>query len=76
MKTAARLLNSVIRSELDVGYDPVRLAQKAFRIYHEHCSELDSKLDEIFLQIIAMEEGEEYEFSEIEIKNIADQLPR
>ncbi|MGI9283532.1 MAG: hypothetical protein ACR2PX_28465 [Endozoicomonas sp.] len=74
MKAAAQLLNQAIRSELNTGYDAVRLAKKAYKIYHEYCSELDSELDGIFLQIIAMEEGEEFEFSEVEIKAIADQL--
>ncbi|MCW7554501.1 hypothetical protein NX722_18110 [Endozoicomonas gorgoniicola] len=74
MRTPVRLLKQAIRSELDTGYDPVKLAQKAYKIYHEYCFELDSEMDELFLQIIAMAEGEEFEFSELEIKAIADQL--
>ena len=74
MTLTAKELSDVLQSELDKGYDVVRIARVAFQLYQEQGAELSSELDEKLLQLMAMEEGPEFEFSEHELKALVEEL--
>ena len=74
MTYTAKTLSDSLRRELDNGYDVVRIAQVAFRIYQEYGRELTPDLDGIILQLMAMEEGPEFEFSENELRVLIEEL--
>ncbi|CAG9000315.1 MAG: hypothetical protein CENE_02310 [Candidatus Celerinatantimonas neptuna] len=74
MTLTAKELSDVLQSELDKGYDVVRIARVAFQLYQEQGVELPSELDEKLLQLMAMEEGPEFEFSEDELKTLVEEL--
>ena len=57
--------------ELDAGYDVVRIARFAFDIYQTRGRELSPKLDEKVVQVVAMEEGPEFEMTEDELRQFA-----
>ncbi|WP_448549520.1 hypothetical protein [Thalassotalea fusca] len=74
MTLTAKELSSVLQTELDKGYDVVRIARVAFKLYQEHGIELTTDIDEKLLQLMAMEEGAEFEFSEEELKILVREL--
>ena len=58
-------------TELERGFDVVRLSRWAMAIHMKHCRETDPELDKIIMSIVAMEEGPEFEFSEQEVRRLA-----
>lgn len=74
MTLTARELSNVLQAELDKGYDVVRIARVAFQLYQDHGVELTPDLDEKLLQLMAMEEGPEFEFSEKELRGLVEEL--
>ena len=74
MTLTAKELSSVLRAELDKGYDVVRVSRVAFQLYQEHGIELTPDIDEKLLQLMAMEEGPEFEYSEDELRALAEEL--
>ena len=63
-----------LESEMDNGYDIVRIARFAFMIYQKHGGGLSQELDEKVLQVAAMEEGPEFEMTEDELRRFAKKL--
>jgi len=62
-----------LSEELDSGYDPVRLAKWACRLYlDKKC--LDAGLEEEFLKLVNMVQGPEFEMSEGELRTMAATL--
>ncbi len=55
-------------------YDVVRLARWTHSLFLEHSSHLEHGLQEILMQLAAMEEGAEFEFSKAELRKLADDL--
>lgn len=74
MTFTAKELSSVLRAELDKGYDVVRIARVAFQLYQDHGIGLAPNLDEKLLQLMAMEEGPEFEYSEEELRALSEEL--
>ncbi|WP_116964633.1 hypothetical protein [Fastidiosibacter lacustris] len=74
MTFTAKELSSVLQAELDKGYDVVRIARVAFQLYQDHGVGLAPDLDEILLQLMAMEEGPEFEYSVEELRKLAQDL--
>lgn len=62
---------SELLDELDRGYDVVRLARWAYSRYLHQCSHMESNLREKIMQVVAMEEGPEFEMSEAELREFA-----
>ena len=61
-------------AELEKGYDVVGLSRWAMSVYMKRCHETEAKLDKIIMSIVAMEEGPEFEFSEQELRQMANEL--
>jgi len=74
MRYTEKMFGTTLNAELNKGYDVVRIARVAFKIYQEHGRELAPKLDEKILQLMAMEEGVEFEWSEDELRCLAEEL--
>ena len=74
MTLTTKELGTILQSELDKGYDIVRISRAAFQLYQDHGVELNSDLNEKLLQLMAMEEGPEFEYSEEELRKLANDL--
>lgn len=74
MTLTANELSRVLQAELDKGYDVVRIARVAFQLYQDYGVELAPDIDEKLLQLMAMEEGSEFEFSEEKLKRFVCEL--
>ncbi len=74
MMLTSKELGRVLHAELDNGYDVVRISRIAFQLYQEYGVEIAPELDEKLLQLMAMEEGPEFEYSEEELRLLAKQL--
>lgn len=57
-----------------VGYDPVTVAKKTSRLFHQHQSEIDLKLRNVMLDVMTMEDGPEFEMTEDEFKKFLDEI--
>ena len=55
-------------------YNPVVVAKKASRIFHEHQSEINLELRSLMLDIMTMEDGPEFEMTEGEFKKFLDEM--
>jgi hypothetical protein len=62
-----------LSEELDRGYDPVRLAKWACRIYWD-AKGLDAGLEDEILTLVNMVQGSEFEMSEGELRTMAKRL--
>jgi hypothetical protein len=67
-------LSRILKIELERGYDVVKISRKAFQIYQEYGVNLTSEMDEKLLELIAMEEGPEFEYSEEEFRSMLESL--
>ncbi len=65
-----------LEQELSKGFDIVRIARMALSVYQKNCREISPELSKKMLQIIAMEEGPEFEFSEVELRAFARSLTK
>ncbi len=74
MTYSALELKAEVEAELASGYEPIRLAKRAFQIYFEKGRDLDPALDATVMRLVAMEEGSEFELSEEEVLELLDQL--
>ncbi len=60
-------------AQLDVGYDPVRIARWAYGRFLEFAERSDS-VSEALIDLFTMEEGEEFYISEEELRATADRF--
>jgi len=60
--------------EIERNYDVVRLSRWAHSKFFENCRDLEEGLREIMMQIIAMEEGPEFEIPRDELRSLAISL--
>ncbi len=74
MNYSKKEFGQALETQLLSGYDVIRLARWAYTLFSEHSSHLEPGLQEILMQIVAMEEGTEFEFSESELKKLAEEL--
>lgn len=63
------LLNEVGR-----GYDVVRLARWAMRLYSDRCRDFEEGVKDAVMEVVVMEEGTEYEMTEQELRRFAERL--
>ena len=59
--------------QLDIGYDPVRIAKWAYRMYLDAPGFAAGLEPEIF-KVVAMEQGPEFVMSEAELRTLAATL--
>ncbi len=71
MKMTRQDLGVFLKKELAEGYDVVRIARAAFQIYQTQGQDLSEDLAEVLLQLTAMEDGPEFEFSELELAELS-----
>jgi hypothetical protein len=74
MSYTAQDFRKELENELRKGYDVVRIARAAFQVYFEHTRELAPDLEQKVFQIVAMEEGPEFELSEQQLWEFAKNL--
>lgn len=63
-----------LEQKLKVTTDIVELSRWAHYMYLENCKDFEDGLVEIVMQIVAMEEGPEFEFSIPELCDFAKEL--
>ena len=61
-------------AELNKGFDVVRLSRWAYATYLRHCPDLEAGLSDVMMEVVAMEEGPEFEFAEGELRDLAEKL--
>ena len=61
-------------SEIERGFDVVRLSRWAFSVQMDHGREFEEGLDDIVMSVVAMEEGPEFEYSQTELRDLARKL--
>ncbi|QOJ00937.1 MAG: hypothetical protein HRU70_10690 [Phycisphaeraceae bacterium] len=62
-------------AEMNHGYDVVRIARWAFAKKMDPDVQIeDSKLDAMVMQVVAMEEGPEFEYDEAELRALAQRV--
>jgi hypothetical protein len=60
--------------QLNKGYDIIKLSDWAFSIHMSRCGEFADGVQDVVMQIVAMREGPEFEFSESELRDYAKNL--
>lgn len=65
-----------LEEKLNTTTDIVELSRWAHREYLENCKDFEDGLMEIVMQIVAMEEGPEFEFSISQLRDLAQSLRR
>ncbi len=63
-----------LKQQLAGGYDVVKVARWAYQEYLGNCEGLESGLKPEMMKVIVMEEGPEFEMTESEIQNFANNL--
>ncbi|WP_419904936.1 hypothetical protein [Kiloniella sp.] len=74
MAYSAKNLCDDLGKEMEHGYRATKVAKLAGKIHNDHCQELSPYLDNKLMQLTAMEEGSDFEFSEGEIKHLIQEL--
>lgn len=62
-----------LKEQLDYGFDVVRISQWAYGVYLDS-RELEPGLIDIIMQVQGMDSGPEFEFTENELRKLADEL--
>ena len=71
MVYSALQLKQELLSHLCIGYDPMSIARWAYEIYLDKASNIEPEAEKILMQLIAMEEGDEFVITEEELRKIA-----
>ena len=74
MAYSAKNLCKDLGLEMEHGYRASKMAKLACRIHNDHCRELTPYLDSKLMQLTAMEEGPDFEFSEGEMRHLIQEL--
>ena len=74
MAYSAKNLCEALGKEMEHGYRANKVAKLAGKIHNDHCQELTPYLDCKLLQLTAMEEGPDFEFSEGEMNHLIQEL--
>ncbi|KKJ78744.1 hypothetical protein WH95_01320 [Kiloniella litopenaei] len=74
MAYSAKNLSEDLGKEMEHGYRASKVAKLASQIHHNHRRELSRYLDCKLMQLTAMEEGPEFEFSEGEMRHLISEL--
>ena len=74
MKFTEKELGQMILVELEKGFDIVRLSQAALSKQQEYGHDFTDEIAETVQRLMAMEEGAEFELSENELRELANEL--
>jgi len=73
MHLTRQAVGQMIKSELEQGYDVIRIARHAYRLFLT-AREIDPGLRSELLGLVAMEEGPQFEIPESELRELAEAL--
>ena len=65
-----------LTAELNKGYQPKRIGSWAHRLYLENCGRVDEELEEIMIDLFVLEEGPEFEITEMELRSLIEKLSK
>jgi hypothetical protein len=65
-----------LRAQIEIGYEPRRLAQWAYATFLDHANELEPGLSEELMKVATMEEGPQFEITKEDIEQLAEDLLR
>lgn len=74
MSYGLKQFGTELLGELSLGFDIVRISRWAHGRYLANCRGMDAAVRGTIMQIVAMEEGPEFEMSESELKEFANRL--
>lgn len=63
-----------LEKTLERGFDVTRISKVAYQIYRDHDLELTPEMDSVLLVLMAMDEGKEFELSELEFLRILEEM--
>jgi hypothetical protein len=63
-----------LRIEMQKGFDVDRLSQWAYVTYLDHASELECGLYDKIMDVVVMQEGDEFHLTEEQLRALADSL--
>jgi hypothetical protein len=66
-------LGRALQEEIDRGYDPVRIARRAYEMYLD-AQGFEAGLEPEILKLIALDQGGQFELSEAELRAMAGML--
>lgn len=69
-----KMIGEELKSELAKGYDIIKISRWAFHIFSENIRKLDPYSREILEKLFAMEDDPQFELTEDELQDIADEL--
>jgi hypothetical protein len=61
-------------NEVDRGYDVVRIARWAMRLYSDRCRDFDDGVKDAVLEVVGMEDDPQFELTEQELRHFAERL--
>lgn len=67
-------LVGLLTDTLTEGYDIVKISRKAHDIYHLNCLRLSPEMQSILFMLMAMEEGPEFELSELDYRALLKEI--
>jgi hypothetical protein len=77
MKYSSRDFGRELLAEIARGYEPVRIARWAFSKIMDPDIKIESaELHHTIITVVAMEEGPEFEYSESDLRTLAEALAR
>jgi hypothetical protein len=75
MKYTTKEFGLGLMAEINKGYEPTRIARWAFARLTDPDHRIDCKeLHDLILTVVAMEEGPEFEYSEQDLRELANRL--
>ncbi len=74
MKYTKKAFAEDLLREIDKGFDVVRLARWAMRLYSDRVRDLDAGVKDAMMDVVVMEEGPEFEMTEQELREFAERL--
>jgi hypothetical protein len=74
MSYTLKQFGTELLGELSLGFEVVRISRWAHGRYVSNCRGLDAAVRGTIMQVVAMEEGPEFEMSESELKEFAERL--
>lgn len=65
-----------LKDILNTKFDVIKIARWSDHFYATHINEISEELDEVLMALSCMQHGPEFEYSEVELRLLADMLSR
>ncbi len=72
--TYKKKIGEALKGELRKGYDIARISRWAFHLFYNHTRELDVTEREVLEELFRMEDDPQFEYTERELKLLAEML--